>query len=305
MKKINKKIKISVGIPAYNEEANITNLIKNILAQKQEKYKLLEIIVISDGSTDNTVNKIKNIKNKKIKLFNESLRLGQCYRQNQIINEKSGKSGALLMFEADSIPADDQFINHMVTAIPAKSDYSYIVGNYRIVSGNNLFEKLVRFIWQYKNEIFEKAIDEINLYKAAGVRLFSKEFLKQFRWNSNFQEDSYCYRKAKESGMPIYSSKNAIIYYKSVSNIKDYFYQNGKFLKAIKKEANSGRQTYKLGLNLKSAINVSIKYFVRNPAFFFGYLLLTLASRVYSYYLPEYNKFWKIYKSSKVLKVAA
>jgi len=45
-------IPISVIVPAYNEELTVADSVKSLLAQK---YKLFEIIVVDDGSKDNTV----------------------------------------------------------------------------------------------------------------------------------------------------------------------------------------------------------------------------------------------------------
>ena len=47
---------ISVVIPAYNEEKSIGNTIKEIqkVMKKNKIYKNSEIIVVNDGSTDNT-----------------------------------------------------------------------------------------------------------------------------------------------------------------------------------------------------------------------------------------------------------
>ena len=51
---MNKKLTVSVGIPAYDEEANIKSLLEAILQQRQENFILKSIIVVSDGSTDRT-----------------------------------------------------------------------------------------------------------------------------------------------------------------------------------------------------------------------------------------------------------
>ena len=49
---INEK-KISIIIPVYNGEKNIVKCVESVLNQS---YKNTEIIIINDGSTDNTIN---------------------------------------------------------------------------------------------------------------------------------------------------------------------------------------------------------------------------------------------------------
>ena len=62
------KKKISVIIPAYNSESTIERCLESVLVQS---YKNLEIIVINDGSQDNTESVVENIANKdsRIKLY--------------------------------------------------------------------------------------------------------------------------------------------------------------------------------------------------------------------------------------------
>ena len=45
---------LTVGIPAYNEEANIIQLIDDILKQEYDGLELMKVIVSSDASTDST-----------------------------------------------------------------------------------------------------------------------------------------------------------------------------------------------------------------------------------------------------------
>lgn len=56
-----KKLTVTIGIPAYNEEQNIGHLLVNIFNQSTSIAILDEIIIVSDGSTDNTIKAIKKI----------------------------------------------------------------------------------------------------------------------------------------------------------------------------------------------------------------------------------------------------
>ena len=60
--------KISIIIPVYNCEKYITKCIESLLNQT---FKDLEIIIVNDGSTDNSEKIIKNYKDPRIKLINK------------------------------------------------------------------------------------------------------------------------------------------------------------------------------------------------------------------------------------------
>lgn len=59
-----KKILTSIVIPLYNEENSIKGVIDRI-----PHHRLYEIVIVDDGSTDNSVERIKEITNRKIKLI--------------------------------------------------------------------------------------------------------------------------------------------------------------------------------------------------------------------------------------------
>ncbi len=60
--------KVSVIIPAYNEEKTIAKTINSILASD---YPNFEVIVVNDGSKDNTLEIVKEFKNEKLKVFSK------------------------------------------------------------------------------------------------------------------------------------------------------------------------------------------------------------------------------------------
>jgi len=91
--------KISIIIPAHNEEENLKKTIQAIL--KAEYQEDREIIVINDGSTDNTEKILEEIskRHKEIKFFNSN-HLGKANAVNFGINKAS--SEILVVLDADS-----------------------------------------------------------------------------------------------------------------------------------------------------------------------------------------------------------
>src|ERR1035437_9926602 len=99
----NKLLKLSVGIPAYNEEQNIGYLINSILKQTQNAYVLEKIIVISDGSTDSTDLTVHEIVNndKRVLLVADKKRKGKAQRLNELFI--MNKSDILIILDADIV----------------------------------------------------------------------------------------------------------------------------------------------------------------------------------------------------------
>ena len=86
--------KILLILPTINEEKNVKLLLKQILKTKIQ----LDILIIDDGSIDNTVNVINNFKNqfKKKKIFVKS-------RKKRLGIGKAHKDGLLYAYKKNII----------------------------------------------------------------------------------------------------------------------------------------------------------------------------------------------------------
>lgn len=80
---------VTALIPVFNEEDTIASRIENLLAQRYPKNKL-QVIVISDGSTDNTENIVARYKNNGVVLLQTAGRVGKSLAQNQAVKSASG-----------------------------------------------------------------------------------------------------------------------------------------------------------------------------------------------------------------------
>lgn len=86
---INEKYKLSVIIPVYNAEKYLKNCLESILNQT---YKNLEIILINDCSTDDSLEVCKMYKEKddRIILINNDVNKGQAATRNRGVKEATG-----------------------------------------------------------------------------------------------------------------------------------------------------------------------------------------------------------------------
>lgn len=87
----------SVIIPLYNKEKSIEKTLKSVLAQRFQDF---EIIIVNDGSTDNSIEEVAYIKDERIKLFSIDNQ-GVSFARNHGIDKASTNMIAFL--DADDI----------------------------------------------------------------------------------------------------------------------------------------------------------------------------------------------------------
>lgn len=96
-------IEYSVGVMAYNEEANIGRTLEAILNQTQHKTALAEILVVASGCTDNTVSVVQTMmaSEPRIQLLIQERREGKASAINLFLQH--ARSEILVMVGADII----------------------------------------------------------------------------------------------------------------------------------------------------------------------------------------------------------
>ena len=92
--------KVSIIIPAHNEEEWIFGCIQSFLDQT---YKNIEIIVINDNSTDNTETVVKKINNVKLYSFKEPL--GEAMARSVGVRSSAGE--IIVQTDADAVYPSD------------------------------------------------------------------------------------------------------------------------------------------------------------------------------------------------------
>ncbi|HEX7592983.1 MAG TPA: glycosyltransferase [Anaerolineae bacterium] len=104
-------IRCSVGITAYNEEANIAKLLAAMLAQELNKVEITEIIVVASGCTDRTVSIIQEFaaRDARIRLIVQTEREGKTSAINQFL--QNAQEDVCVLESGDTLPRADSIEN--------------------------------------------------------------------------------------------------------------------------------------------------------------------------------------------------
>ena len=113
------KALISIIIPLYNSENYISDTIKSCLNQH---YTNLEIIIVDDGSTDNSLNIVKAFNDQRIQIYKQNNK-GACAARNFGLSQAQGN---LIQFlDADDVLEENKLKQQIEHYLKYGDDYIY------------------------------------------------------------------------------------------------------------------------------------------------------------------------------------
>lgn len=136
---------VSVIIVAKDESENLAKCLPSILNQDYPDY---EVIVVNDGSTDESEFLLKNLKREYPFLYSTFSPYSDVNEtiQNKVlpltIGIKAARKDILLFTEADSLPMTNQWIKSMVHSL---ADKDIVVGYSRFTEGEDFSNKTALF----------------------------------------------------------------------------------------------------------------------------------------------------------------
>jgi glycosyltransferase involved in cell wall biosynthesis len=117
----NQKIKLSVVIPVFNEQATINQIIKKVIDLKLPKQFNKEIIVVDDHSTDNTQRLLKKFK-KSLKVVRHDLNLG---KGSAVRTGFKNAIGDYVIIQDADLEYDPLYINDLLLSVIGGSQVVY------------------------------------------------------------------------------------------------------------------------------------------------------------------------------------
>lgn len=226
-----RKITVSIGIPAYNEENNISNLIEDIYSQGMTEINLDKVIVVSDGSTDKTVEILKKKNKKNFQVVDRKIRIGGMETQNEIL--KYIDSDILILLDADIRIPNKDFIKNLILPIKKNNSVGIVGADTFSLKPYGIFEKVIAMSHEYKKNIYKKINNGNNVYMCHGrARAFSKTIYKKIKWPNHSPEDAYSYFFTISKNKKFVYSNKSKIYFRSPTNFNDHLKQSLRFVKS-------------------------------------------------------------------------
>lgn len=268
--------KISIIIPNYNNENYIEQCIYSILNQTMKDF---EIIIVDDGSEDNSIKKIKSLmkKNKKIKLIKQ-------FNQNASIARNKGieiATGEYILFiDADDFLYEKDTLLKMITKI---KNNDLLLSNYKIIDEFNNFIDC----YNVSNDITKNSNNNIEKYAFVSAVPTNKLFKTNIIHNNNIYFDnvdigqdlnfylkylacservvvtkdySYCYRR-NPNGITRKINYNLLDIVKSIECVKKFYKNNEKGNENIIDAVAFINYTTQMN-KLENYVNKSDKYFI-------------------------------------------
>lgn len=221
------RLHITIGIPVYNEEANIGILLDALCKQSRNNFVLDRILVINDGSTDKTTNVVENFtkKNMLVTYIDNDARWGVRYRTQQLLTKN--KSTVLVFFDGDSKPQNRNTIDNLVGVFtnpqiklatadlrPVKPTTNF---EYMLFTWRNLWSA-VTYSWKSGNNIYN--------FRGVGIAI-RKDFAKTVKLPTNIvgATSHFLFLTAKQKALKTVFAPRAVINYRLAKSLQDYLLQ--------------------------------------------------------------------------------
>lgn len=169
---------ISVVIPLFNKEPIIERTVNSVLSQS---FKDFELIIVDDGSTDNSEDEVKRIQDNRIKII-EQKNGGPGKARNTGVRYAKGEW--ILFLDADDELAEGA-LEHLMNKTRLHPEANIIDGSFCVRSAvsekRTLYEENTLIKNNYKAFFFRETLP------STGHTLFKADLIKRYPYNPNIR----------------------------------------------------------------------------------------------------------------------
>jgi len=219
-------LKVSIGIPAYNEEGSIGILLNELLTQLDSN--IVEIVVSDDGSTDRTCAEVLQVAGKAknshgvVRLIKGKQRCGKAAAINRIL--KVAEGNVVVLMDADT-KLGKNCVSRLVD--PFSHDKSIYVASGNVLPLNSSGEsKFFSFASSFQRELNDLLsqwlIDKNQAPKVNGAFFAFRKKIVDHIPQMVVSDDEYISWCAQTQGHKVTYVSDAKVYAKDPMNVRDY-----------------------------------------------------------------------------------
>jgi len=219
-----KKLGVTIGIPAYNEQRRIGCLLRQVL--NKNGFQVDKVIVSISGSTDGTQDEIiATIKRCKasslIKIIDKHERAGKAAALDEIL--KACASDIVIFVDAD-VKLHDECFKEILKPFLLDTSIGVVSGNVMPFNGDKegLFSFISRLERQLHHELCLNLMRKEEAPKVNGTFFTVKKNVISHLPYRTVSDDEYISCCAQRKGYRVVYAPNAIVYTKDPDNCKDY-----------------------------------------------------------------------------------
>lgn len=216
---------VSIVIPAYNEEDNISDALERLISNPYRNFADLEVIVVDDGSTDRTYEIVDEYTKKFnfIKLYkkqNEKRAAALNYGIQQATNE------IVICLDADTI-VEEKAIFNIVKPFQVE-EVKAVASHIEVKLGKSLLELFQYLEYKFTMSIEKRFQDSINFITcvSGAFGAFRKSIFTEVMFDKeSLAEDMDLTFAIKQRGYKVVYAPDAVAVTKAPSNIKSLYNQ--------------------------------------------------------------------------------
>ena len=280
--------KVSVVIPAYNEEKNIQECIESVYSSNYPKNKI-EVIVVDDGSTDGTLKIVKKFKG--IKLLKQN-HFGKVEALN--FGAKNSSNEFILTVDADTI-LDKDCVMELLKPF-AERNTGATTGNNNVRNKKPIIGTFQNIEYHFSNLIRNSFSTVFNngIWFSGSLACYRKSALKKagrFK-KDTLAEDQDIALELRKAGYKNVNASTAFGYTIVPSNLKELYKQRARWwigtLQAIVKNKSL--------FSRKASGSILFLYINQFWWSFYAFLSLPLIIYQVNYWLPyNLNSFFNLF----------
>lgn len=284
-------MKISIGIPSYNEEANILSLLDVV---SKDCYE----IIISDDSNDDTpylVSKFASRSDKPIRLIHNNIRLGAYNAWNNIFQHARGD--VIVLYDADVYPFSN---TTRILASSINDRVGLTVGNPLPIDNElNIASFASSFNAKWARMMRKMMLSKYTtIGRALAIR---SDIAKRIKIPDITAIDLYLQCKVIEEGYGIVYKDDAKVLFKPTQNAREFLLQVKRAIKGHRELSYLTKRS-RMNPNPLKFIVASLLSMVEDPLGFLSASMLYLSYPFYYNSLNDHGSRWLIANSTKYLE---